>query len=500
MEQIVRNSNDDLNLYKLGYNLDFRGQLGCPQSGSTGDNSGLETHIFEQDTIKMLKEMRSIVGFPAIEYERETNTQKLKEEFFSYVINHYRDNTYLIHAGYVIKIVERINKKIYGQENFFQQLLNDVFLTEVLKELEKTGSYKKRKTILRKLCKFYYDTLNLHKLNIERNRCMNLLNHYGKKRKGRIKPKAVLHPQVEEFINYLTYTLKQKWQKKARLDISGFLEWLIESNVVEVDSPIEINVRKIKLENLEHYRNHLMLRTELKQITADTAQLQLRSIRRWFEFLRERKYISRNICNRLDNIKVESKEKAELLPVETVKRFFQVLWEDDEALKWLCLFMLLATDGLRSCEALGLKRSDVFTERNEIKITRKGGDKQVLDIPGLSSLFLELYLKSYPDQPDAYIWKNAIGTPLTYNCLLKYFQKFKRKAGIETIGATHFFRRLLFSELAYQTMDLDRIKHLAGHKSIKHLDPYLFVRMAQLRNKVAKQMPTMGVEFCGLWD
>lgn len=475
--------------------MGMRGKLGCPQSSSTGDNSCMNTHNSEQNTIIMLGEMRTIMGLPALEIVQLTNTEKIMEDFYTDFENRYIDKSYLIHAKYVINAVKMISKERYKQNDFFELLTDSDFLTIVLKELQKTKSYEKRKTLLKRLCSFYFSKLNLHKLNTERNRCLNLLNYYGKKSNHKITPDAKLHLRVEEFINYLTQTLDQKWQKKARLDITDFLKWLVETNAVVEDNLLEINVRQIKPESLKEYRNFLLLRMELKQITAGTAQLKLRSIRRWFEFLKLRKYISLNPCNQLDNIKVEVKEKGELLPVETVKRFFQVVWEDEDALKWLSLFMLLATDGLRSVEVLNLKRSNFFPTRNQIKITRKGGNKQVIPITGLTSLLIELYLQSCPVDVDTKIWMNSIGTPLNYDSLYNAFDKFKRKAGIETIGATHFFRRLLFSELAYQTMDLDRIRKLAGHKSIKHLDAYLHLKKAQLRNNVAKMLPTMGVEF-----
>ncbi|MBC2724507.1 MAG: hypothetical protein HGJ97_17915 [Desulfosporosinus sp.] len=242
----------------------FGGDSGCPQSGSTGDNPRLKSHNSEQNTLKMLREMKEAMGVPALELQTINKGEDFEEEFSSYFKTIYSDKSYLIHSQFVVKVIKKIASEKYGENNYYQLLLDSEFLTEVLKELEKTNSYKKRKTILRKICKFYYDKLNLSRLNIERNKCVNLLNWYGKKSIHHVGVELEIHPKVQEFIDYLTQ-VGQTWQKRARLNASSFLTWLVETKEVDQDNPIHINVRQIKSETLYKYRNYLLMRVELKQ-------------------------------------------------------------------------------------------------------------------------------------------------------------------------------------------------------------------------------------------
>lgn len=471
----------------------------CPQSGSTGDNwkTYTKTSPEQNNSKKLLQEMRLLLKtLPNLE-EVTNDLERFSQDYLSTIKQTYKSLSDSSHANTLIRNLAEISFQLYESDNFLLVLTNEKFINSVLSKLAASGSNERRKTLLRKLYNLYFDNAGYTHLDPVRCRCLNLINFYGQQRPNPKKKEITIHPKVDAFLNHLTEK-GFKWHKRARLNTTEFLKWLAATNYVKTDNFLSIDVRQVTHEIANTYKDYLDMKVGLKQIQIETAQLKIQSLRQWFSFLKAYKHILKNSFNLVENFHLERKETSELLPLETVKKFFEVLWDDKDALKWLSLFITIASHGLRSIEALTLTRNNIDFQRNMIQILRKGGDYQWISITGLTALFLELYIKSAPDNKDALVWKSQIGGALHYGSVLYYYKKFISQAGIKnTVGATHFFRHLLISELALQTMDLEAIKQLAGDKDIKHLDPYFHVRKSQLKRNVKEKMITMGVEDYG---
>ncbi|MDD5546411.1 MAG: site-specific integrase [Candidatus Omnitrophica bacterium] len=118
--------------------------------------------------------------------------------------------------------------------------------------------------------------------------------------------------------------------------------------------------------------------------------------------------------------------------------------------------------GMRKSEILNLKWHDVDFSRDNIYLSQtKNGEKREVSMNSLVRSTL-IKVRKHPSSP--YIFVNAKGKP--YTDIRKSFHAALHKAGIRDFRF-HDLRHTFASQLAMAGVDLNSIRELMGHKSIK---------------------------------
>ena len=140
--------------------------------------------------------------------------------------------------------------------------------------------------------------------------------------------------------------------------------------------------------------------------------------------------------------------------------------------------------GLRVSEVVGLKLSDVDSDRMQIFVERAKGKKDRYVM--LSPLVLDVlraYIKESKPRPTTYVFEGTeAGIPYSVKSAQKVFQLAREKAGIKKHISFHGLRHSFATHLLEKGVDVRYIKDLLGHFSIKTTERYLHVKKEQLIN------------------
>ena len=374
--------------------------------------------------------------------------------------------------------------------SFYQLLLEKDFILSVLNQLYPNKSYNDYKVFLKKLVVSYYDYIGLNSMDPAPSLIINTIKLYGRKTNHKIHSKQI-HPHILEFEQYLLEKGFKIGQNSNRL--MAFLRWLVASNYISYSNPVQIDARDITPQQVSLFYDELVRRINLGLIKRESAQNYIYSLRRWFDFLKLKKYIFMNPTLNLPNFKCARKKDYPLISVSETMLFFDaILLHSKNILRDISLFMTIATVGLRAREALNLNISSVNFNSGSIKFVRKGGSVVTLPLPGITLLFIELYLKSRPTVESNAIWINDYGRRVGYDSLRRHFKKYLNISGISDLPGCHFFRHLLFSELCMKENDLEMLKDLAGHAKIRELDNYIGITDMRVKESFHKKYKPIG--------
>jgi integrase/recombinase XerD len=151
-------------------------------------------------------------------------------------------------------------------------------------------------------------------------------------------------------------------------------------------------------------------------------------------------------------------------------------------IKHKALLFTAYSAGLRVSEVVGLKISNVDSNRMQICIESSKGKKD--RYVGLSILLVDVlraYLKRIKPRPVTYLFEGErAGMPYTSRSAQLIFHQARRKAGIKKEVSFHSLRHSFATHLLERGVDIRYIKDLLGHFSIKTTERYLHVKKEDL--------------------
>ncbi|MBS4022529.1 MAG: tyrosine-type recombinase/integrase [Dethiobacter sp.] len=474
---------------------------GCIKKGSSiinwkkmhnfSQQENTSSNTFHQEMKPLLLQTRNIEELKGVKAITE---EEPYAGYLTFIKNHYKEKGSLSHARSLLTIMKRVCNTHYGHENVFNVMCDEEYIKHLYAELTTSKSFRHKKMVLIHFYNYYFDMLYsgqafpMHKLFAMRvlKNCKPLPPSLPTRQSS-----AVLHPQLQRFIEEIDEK-GQKWQKRARLHISYFLRWYIDFKHYSDIDPNEVNIKEINSSDMEYFRHHLIKRVSNEEIITETAQGYIQSVKSWFGFLKKSKHIYKNPTVQMKNFNIIKNSNYDLpLLKKAIKLFDVIINHSDDMLQDLAIFSLLAGLGLRAAEVLSLERKNIDQCRWEAKFLRKGGKEQVLPLPSICSLFLELHMENL--DKDGPLWRNKIGTQLRYKSLLRKFHKYKKIAGItEDIGGLHFFRYLIITELLSAHTDERAVQHLAGHNSVIEINRYAKHRKSEVHISVKTKLRTIG--------
>lgn len=283
---------------------------------------------------------------------------------------------------------------------------------------------------------------------------------------------------IKEFVDRLHLEGKSdKTIKQYSVSIKEYFQWFYESYG-------DVEFKNLYRENILEYKNYLKNIKRSKRsgnnLDAKTVNSKLSALIKFNELLQA------------DNIVVS---KADLIKVQTeiisptnitkkeVEEFRQRILQSEgcSAKRNYAIVTIMAYAGLRISEVLTLKKVDVNTVANQIRVTDGKGEKQrtVIINSKIVSAIRE-YEKS-DNVESEYLFHNSKGKILNPSTINKVFDEFSIEGyHIHPHMLRHFF---CYNALESGAYSINEVSNQAGHTSIKTTMRYLNPNLDAIKKK-----------------
>ena len=223
------------------------------------------------------------------------------------------------------------------------------------------------------------------------------------------------------------------------------------------------DVKSITSEDINGYLLHLI---HERNISSCQQNQRINAIKFYYEKVlgQERR------CYKLNRAKRE-KTLPDVLSKEEIKRILDVAAKD---LRFICIFSILYSAGLRISELLELKPGDINESRNLIRVRQGKGKKDrytLLSRPLMKKL--TEYNRLY--KPKVWLFERRPGEPFTESIVSKRLKAAAQEAGITKRIYPHLLRHSFATHLLEQGTDIKIVKELMGHKNIKTTEVYVHI-------------------------
>lgn len=283
---------------------------------------------------------------------------------------------------------------------------------------------------------------------------------------------------IKDFVDRLHLEGKSdKTIKQYSTSIKEYFQWFYKSYG-------DVEFKKLYRENILEYKNYLK---NIKRSKRSGNNLDAKSVNSKLSAL-----IKFNELLQADNIVIS---KADLIKVQTeiisptnitkkeVEEFRQRILQSEgcSAKRNYAIVTIMAYAGLRISEVLQLKKVDVNTTANQIRVTDGKGEKQrtVIINSKIVSAIRE-YQKS--DQVESeYLFHNSKGKVLNPSTINKVFDEFSVEGyHIHPHMLRHFF---CYNALESGAYSINEVSNQAGHTSIKTTMRYLNPNLDAIKKK-----------------
>lgn len=162
-------------------------------------------------------------------------------------------------------------------------------------------------------------------------------------------------------------------------------------------------------------------------------------------------------------------------------------------LKHKAILVTMYSTGLRISELLGLKLTDIHSDRKLVLIREGKGRKDRTTI--LAPTTLELLRKYYQEyRPKVYLFEGGPGNPYSSKSVGNILKRALMRAGIKKPATPHTLRHSFATHLLENGTDLRFIQVLLGHSSPKTTEIYAHVSTRYLQN-VESPIEKLGLRF-----
>ena len=256
------------------------------------------------------------------------------------------------------------------------------------------------------------------------------------------------------------------------------------------NSKISIN----KLEKLEPREIRAWLAHEINLgISSTTLNRYLSSIKDFFNWLNEKKYIYNNS---ISIVKMPKKEHKLPRPIEE-NYILEVisLISKNNALPWIAarnisVIALLYGCGLRISEALSIKMND-YPFKETLKVEGKGGKERVIPIiPFVRNCIKKyIFLCPYHKNKSEFLFLGKRGNKLNARIIQKEIENCRKQLGLPETATPHALRHSFATHLLSAGGDLRTIQDLLGHSSLSSTQIYTKVDPKRLIEVYKKTHP-----------
>ncbi|MGV3279092.1 site-specific tyrosine recombinase/integron integrase [Rickettsiales bacterium LUAb2] len=294
--------------------------------------------------------------------------------------------------------------------------------------------------------------------------------------------------KVSKFISlFIDFLRVEKGLSKNTLsaylvDLVQFNDFLLKRRPRKLLETAEYNDVKDYLANISR-----------KNFTAKSQARYMSTLRQFYSFLLNEKYILFNPCENIENPKI-NKSLPKYLSEDEIKTLFnEVIKLKDDRL--LTMLEILYSSGLRVSELVGLKISSIIEDGNFLLIKGKGNKERIVPLTGLAKDALFNWLKNRKSMANFSnsVWLFPSNAKEGHITRERFAQQLKQVAIAGNINynkvSPHVIRHSFASHMLERGANLKTIQDLLGHSDITTTEIYTHVLEEKLKDIVFSKHP-----------
>ena len=241
------------------------------------------------------------------------------------------------------------------------------------------------------------------------------------------------------------------------------------------------NINSVSYNIIRNYINFLYE----KKYNSKSICNHISSLRSFFKYLKNNDYVSSNPMTLIENPKLE-KKLPKYLYYEDIEKILNIpdLNTDLGVRNALILEMLYVT-GIRVSELINIKISDIDFTNCKIKILGKGNKERLVMYGNRCKLLLDKYLeirKNFLKDNNEYLFLGVKGKKINDRVIRSIINELSVKAGINLKISPHTFRHTFATHMLNEGADLRSVQELLGHENLSTTTIYTHVTNERLRN------------------
>jgi len=326
--------------------------------------------------------------------------------------------------------------------------------------------------------------------------------------------KGMIPPFCGEFF----LGIAQRTSTLTRVNYAYDLRMFFQFLTTEVEDFIDKKPADIKSEHLnvlttqdvELYAQWLDRREDNGKSMANkptTKMRKLATLRTFFAFLFKREKIDKNIMPNVDLPKLHERPITRLDKPE-IKRVLETVAEGDgltmgqqrfvkNTLRDQTIIIFFLTTGIRVSELVGLDTGDIDLKNASFKVTRKGGNQEILFMPEELQEQLATYIEHIgyePSDKSTPLFKSLQGKRICVRAVQNLVKKYASIAVPLKKISPHKLRSTFGTNLYRATGDIYVVANVLGHRDVNTTKKHYAAITDDIRREAAKKVRLMDDE------
>ena len=254
-----------------------------------------------------------------------------------------------------------------------------------------------------------------------------------------------------------------------KTDLSKFISFIKEKNIKDFND-VKYTVITEFFSKLKEY-----------ELTSASVSRYSSSLRGFFSYLFEQKYIEENPTKNLTSTKIARNLPTVLSFNEIEKIFEQPNVKEKLGIRDRAILELFYSSGLRVSELINLKISDLFFEDEVIRVLGKGSKQRIIPIGSSAIKWVTEYLVKVRPlfqkkmKSENIVFISNRGTKLSRMTIWKIVKKYTEQAEIQKDVHPHTFRHSFATHLLEGGADLRAVQEMLGHADISTTQIYTHI-------------------------
>lgn len=279
-------------------------------------------------------------------------------------------------------------------------------------------------------------TINLEKLRLEEE-CRDV----------------IIYDETSDIAAYKQYFVSMKLRGLAPGTIN-----LAMRTIDKFNRWVRVSFNDVTTNDIRLYIANREMNDHLSSATLDRER---GAICRFFKWLFEEEYISRDPGRRVEKIKVEKRLKKAFTPVEV-----ELMRNACRKPKEKATFELLLSTGCRVTELTMLTMENYDQQRGTITVIGKGNKERVVFVNARAKVAIDNYLVIKPHSEGPILCGlHGVGTAMTSNGIQKMVKEIGKRAGVTHVHP-HKFRRTAATLALKRGMSLNDVRRFLGHTDV----------------------------------
>ena len=282
---------------------------------------------------------------------------------------------------------------------------------------------------------------------------------------------------IEQFLNYLSVErgLAANTILSYRADLVRFTAFLKKRGITSIDAAVK--------NDLTDY----LLRLKDRSLAANSISRNLASIKTFYKFLVNEKYVRANPAGALESPKLWKR-----LPDTMSAHEIEDLLAAPDARNWRGVrdrasIELMYATGMRVSEIIALKISGLNMDVGFVRCMGKGSKERIIPLGRAAKDSINKYLrrsriKLAGKKADDTLFLTRLGRRMSRQNFWKMIKSYARAAGIKKKFSPHTLRHSFATHLLERGADLRIVQEMLGHSDISTTQIYTHINKERLKS------------------